>query len=143
MRIMGSLCALTYPRRVFKWYNVRYSRMPVSRKTMRRGCRGLPCQLQILELPSLMLTTHTKRFRCFGKTSSFLLLMRIIRRMRVSAVRMRIIVERIRMRIMGSLCICLSVVTALRAKATQDKTWHRDHAPQSCLQKGSGKTIVG
>lgn len=95
--------------------------------------------------PSLLSSSQhiTKRFRCFGKTSSCLLLMRIIRRMRVSAVRMRIIVERIRMRIMGSLCICLSVVTALRAKTTQYKTLHRDLAPQNCLQKGSGKTIVG
>lgn len=86
------------------------------------GVQGSPLPAPKLELTHLLLSSSQhikKRFRCFGKTSSFLLLMRIIRRMRVSAVRMRIIVERIRMRIMGSLCICLSVVTALRAKATQ------------------------
>ena len=111
------------------------------------GVQGSPLPAPKLELTHLLLLSSsqhiTKRFRCFGKTSSFLLLMRIIRRMRVSAVRMRIIVERIRMRIMGFLCICLSVVTALRAKATHYKTWHRDLAPQNCLQKGSGKIIVG
>ena len=111
------------------------------------GVQGSPLPAPKLELTHLLLTSSqhiTKRFRCFGKTSSFLLLMRIIRRMRVSAVRMRIIVERIRMRIMGSLCICLSVVAALREpKPHKYKTWHRDLAPHNCLQKGSGKTIVG
>lgn len=42
MRVMGSLCALTYPRRVFKWYNGELKQDASEQEDNAEGVQGSP-----------------------------------------------------------------------------------------------------